>query len=131
MDQFFDDAFRPLTTTVSRALGTSPALNVTEYSDRYEISLTIPGINPAEIKVQLDNNVLEIAYNHEEKKQDDQDGQLLRQEYAHFSFSRKVALPKDVDNNSISAKSSKGILLITIKKTPKAQPTKVEVLQED
>ena len=126
MDQFFDDV-RPLGHTISRSFSTTPALNVKEYKDRYEISLTIAGVELAKVKIELREKLLNINYIHEEEKAESEDVDILRQEYAHYSFSRSVALPKNIDENSIKAKSKNGILTIIIHKTPEAQPKNVNI----
>jgi HSP20 family protein len=124
----FDDAIglRPILNT-SRAISTAPALNINEYDDRYEISLTIPGLDPADIKVELVDQVLNIAYVHDESYGDKKKGKLIRQEYEHYSFSRAVRLPKNVDEKSVTAKSAKGILTISVSKLPETQPKKIEI----
>jgi HSP20 family protein len=128
MDQFFDDTFRPVGGTIVRSLGSTPALNVKEFDDRYEVSLTIPGIDPNKVKIELQQKVLNVSYEHSSESQEkDSEGDLLRQEYSHYSFSRSVALPKNVDEEGVEAKSSKGILTITIKKIPEAKPKTVSI----
>jgi HSP20 family protein len=132
IDQFFDDTFRPLSSSVTRALGSTPALNVTEYDNRYETTVTIPGIDPKKVKVQLNDKVLNISYDHQNSVEEEkEEGVLLRQEYSHYSFSRKVALPKNIDIESISAKTLKGILTVTVNKLPESQPKSVEIAHED
>ncbi|MEI6728014.1 MAG: Hsp20/alpha crystallin family protein [bacterium] len=128
MDQFFDDTFRPVGGTIVRSLGSTPALNVKEFDDTYEVSLTIPGIDPNKVKIELQQKVLNVSYEHSNESQEkDSEGDLLRQEYSHYSFSRSVALPKNVDEDGVEAKSSKGILTITIKKIPEAKPKTVSI----
>ncbi len=128
MDQFFDDAIRPIGPVLSRSFGSIPAINVVEHKDRFDISLTIPGIDANKVKVELHEKVLNISYDHEEETEDkNKKGEILRQEYSYFSFSRSLALPKNVDESTISAKASKGILNITVKKLPESQPKTVEI----
>lgn len=132
MDQVFDDTFRPAGYTIARRLSANPALNVSEFKDRYEISLTIPGIDAKDVKVELHDKVLVFTHEHkEEKEEKDDEGELLRQEYSHFSFSRSVALPKNVDEKSVTAKASKGILKVSVSKLPESQPKQVEIKIED
>lgn len=128
IDSMFDDAIglRPMLNT-SRAISTAPALNINECDDRYEICLTIPGLNPSDIKIELIDQVLNISYVHEESQEEKKKGKLVRQEYEHYSFSRAVRLPKNVNEKSVTAKSAKGILTISIDKLPETQPKKIEI----
>jgi HSP20 family protein len=130
MDDFFND-MRPLTTGVTRAVYSSPALNVTEFKDRYEIKLFVPDLDPQKVKIELADKILNISYTDEtETKDEAEDGTLIREEYRQFSFSRSLNLPKNVDESSIKAKSSRGTLLITVNKTPETQPKNVQVEME-
>lgn len=132
VDEFFDDNLRPIGRGFARTLGSTPALNVRELRDRYEISATIPGINASEVKVELHEKFLTISHEHsQEKEEKDKEGEMIRQEYSHYGFSRSVALPKNVDEDSIEASASKGVLTIVIKKLPESQPKKVEIKSLD
>jgi HSP20 family protein len=137
VDTFFDD-YRPMITNNLKVIypTTSPSLNVTESDDSYKISVTIPGLDPKEIKVNLTENVLSISYDHKEetktsteekaeitKKSD----KLLREEYRHYSFSRSVSLPKNIDPNTVKADSKDGILTITVHKLPESKPKSVDI----
>ena len=132
MDQIFDDSFRPLNSRITKYLGTAPALNVKEYKNRYEITLTIPGLEAGKIKIELDDKILNINYTHEEEEnQEAESGEILREEYSYYSFSRSVALPKNIEPDSVKAKSAKGILTITVHKHPETQPRAIEVDNQD
>ena len=128
LDSMFEDSvgMRPLM-SASRALTSVPALNVQEFDDRYEISLSIPGIDPAEVKVELTDQVLSINYSHTENNNLENKGKLIRQEFEHISFTRSLRLPKNVDEQSIKAKSTRGILIVTITKLAESQPKKVDI----
>jgi HSP20 family protein len=127
MDTFFDD-YSPVTFVRPSS---TPALNVREFDDRYEITLAIAGIDPIKVKVQLANKNLSISYEHDEEQNTEEDksknGKLLRQEFSHYSFIRSVTLPKNVDENSVEAESTHGILKVIVQKTPEVQPKSVEI----
>ena len=119
--------------TMSRVTGnaTLPAINVKEYAKNYKISLTAAGIDPKEIKIQVQDNLLTISYSHDQNKEtngiESEDGKTISTEYKHYSFSRSVSLPKNVNAEAISAESKNGILHITIDKLPETQPKTIEV----
>jgi HSP20 family protein len=127
MDEFFNDTFYPVNQALGRSR-TAPALNVTEYPDKYQISLAIPGIPADQVNIEFDDGVLTMSYDHETKDEDKTDeGQLIRQEYAHYSFSRSVSLPKNIDPENIEAHAESGILNVTVAKLPQSQPRKIDV----
>jgi HSP20 family protein len=131
MDSLFDDV-RPTIYRGASAIA-MPALNVMEYKDFYEISVTIAGIDPKEVKVELNDKILNISYdsqtNNTENSTEVQTDKpvLLREEYRHLSFTRSVSLPKNVNQESITAKSKNGILTINIKKSPETQPKQIVI----
>ena len=127
MDQFFDDGVRPIAYTLGRNFSTAPALNVKEMDNRYEITLAVPGIDANKAKVELKENVLTISYE-DRTEETKQDGDMVRQEYSKYiSFTRSLSLPKNVDESSIKAKYSRGILTVVVNKLPEAQPKSVNI----
>ncbi len=131
IDQFFDEGIRPIAYTLGRPITNSPALNIKEREDHYEVSLAVPGIDPQKVKVEIKENILTISF--EDKKEEiNKDGDMIRQEYHEYvSFSRSLSLPKTVDSNSIKAKYNRGILTINITKIPEAQPKTINVEVEE
>lgn len=131
-DFFTDDSFnstvRPL---MSRSISMAPALNVKEFDNRYEIFLKAPGLEPDKFKVEINDKILNISYEHTDNNSDIEEadqGSFIRYEYAtHESFMRSVMLAKTVDKATIDAEYEKGILKVSIHKVPEAQPHRVEV----
>lgn len=125
-DSIFDDfvTYKP----TSRVLSTSPTLNIDESDDQYSIDITIPGIDPNKIEIEVVDFTLQVSYNHDE---DSHETKSLRREFSHYSFSRSVTLPKNVDTDSIEATSKNGILTITINKNPEALPKKISIKNLD
>jgi len=126
IDSIFDDftALRPS----SRMLSTSPTLNIDETDSQYLVHVTVPGIDPDEIIIEVIDHTLEISYDHsEEDEEKNKKGKTIRREYSHYSFSRSISLPKNVDTSSVEAAASNGILTISIDKSPETQPKRISV----
>jgi HSP20 family protein len=117
--------YEPMSLSTQRAMSASSAVNIEEKEDTYNIHMSIPGINPNEVKVELQDHTITISYSHE--KDDYESSKILRQEYTHYSFSRSFTLPKNVDPESIEAKSEKGILKIVVKKLPETKPKAIDI----
>jgi HSP20 family protein len=124
MDSFFEDV-RPYVYRQATSLAL-PALNIKELDDKYEITMTIPGINSSDVALQLNDNILKVTYNHKEETTDN-NAIIIREEYKHYSFTRSVTLPKNVDNQSVKANSKNGILTILISKIPEVKPQNIEI----
>jgi HSP20 family protein len=135
MDQFFDDAFLPATRRVSSSFfGSLPALNIKEFKDRFEITITAPSIDINKAKIELHERVLSIKYENEIKDLEEgvEEGILLRQEYLeNVNFSRSVTLPKNVDEDSVKASYKQGILKVLVNKLPENQPKNIIIENQD
>jgi len=104
---------------------TLPAANVKESNDDFQIEVAAPGMTRDDFKVELDNNVLTISSEREEKnEQKDEKGNYTRREFSYQSFQRSFSLPESkVLGDKISARYSDGILYVTV---PKSEEAKVK-----
>ncbi|NJL96439.1 Hsp20/alpha crystallin family protein [Candidatus Gracilibacteria bacterium] len=130
IDNFFDDGvFYP--SLGSRRTPNLPAINIEEFDDKYSIKVTTPGLDPKDIKVEVQDNNLNISYEHNQEDVEREKGKVIREEYSHYSFSRSISLPKNVDQDSIKATSKKGILCLSIDKLPETKPRQIDIEEED
>jgi len=97
-----------------------PAVNIVENKDDYRIEVAAPGLNKDDFKVNLENNVLTVSSEKEEKR-DDNDERIMRREFSYASFERSFTLPVTVDADKIKANHKDGILQITIPKKEEAK----------
>jgi HSP20 family protein len=102
---------------------TVPAVNVSETDDRFEIEVAAPGMDRKDFKVELQDNVLTISSERENRDEEkDAQGNYTRREFSYASFQRSFTLPQDaVQGDRITAKYADGILLIAVPKTEKAR----------
>ncbi|WP_235336920.1 Hsp20/alpha crystallin family protein [Pontibacter korlensis] len=102
-----------------------PAVNIKETNDAFELEVAAPGMSKQDFKVELNNNMLVISAEKENKheEQDDQ-GNFTRREFNYQSFTRTFSLPERmVLGDKISAKYKDGLLCITV---PKSEDAKVK-----
>lgn len=104
---------------------TLPAVNVMETNDDFKIEVAAPGMKRNDFKVELDNNVLTISSQREDKLEEkDANGNYTRREFSYQSFQRSFALPENkVLGDKISARYVDGILYVTV---PKSEDAKVK-----
>ena len=102
-----------------------PAVNVMETNDDFRIEVAAPGMKRSDFKVELDNNVLTISSQREDKnEQKDGNGNYTRREFSYQSFQRSFALPENkVLGDKISARYVDGILHVVV---PKSEDAKVK-----
>jgi len=102
----------------------SPAVDVVEKPDAFEITAELPGMDEKNIEVKLANGTLTVKGEKEEKKEEKQKDYHLRERY-YGSFERSFSLPDGVDADKIEANFNKGVLTLKLPKKPEAiQPEK-------
>jgi HSP20 family protein len=79
----------------------------------------MPGFDENELEVQLDDNVLTIRAEKEQK------GEGGREEYR--SFYRSIALPSGVDTEKVQATYRNGVLEMHIPRTESAKPKRINI----
>jgi len=96
-----------------------PAIDI--YQDKNNLYVEIPliGIEPKDVKISIEDNILTIDGKIEEKKQI-KDEDYLRKEIKRGSFHRSIKLPVQVKENEAKAESTGNILKITIPKIAKS-----------
>jgi|SoiMethySBSTD1v2_1073268.scaffolds.fasta_scaffold246610_3 HSP20 family protein len=119
MDDWFDSSIRNWRSSGA----TLPAVNVRETNDDFVIEVAAPGMNRDDFKVELDNNILSISAELEDKNEtSDQNGNYNRREFNYQSFQRSFSLPENkVEGAKISAKYKDGILHVTVPKREEAK----------
>ena len=109
----------------------SPAVDVREYSDRFQLLLDVPGVEPKDVEITLDNGVLTVSGDRAEEKTAGSNGgeqpQQQRIERRLGRFYRRFILPDTADAEKVNASGRNGVLEIVIPKQPKAQPRRITV----
>lgn len=104
----------------------TPRVDIREDAERFVILLDVPGVDPKEIEVRMDRNVLVVKG--ERKAESAQEGQRWsRQELARGPFERSFTLPETADADAIQASGRHGVLEIVIPRKPQAKARKIEV----
>jgi HSP20 family protein len=103
-----------------------PAVDIKEEQDRFVILADIPGVDPKDIEVHMENGMITIKGEKESEKKEEKEG-YKRVERSFGSFYRRFSLPDTADPDKISAKSRHGVLEVTIPKHQKVQARKISV----
>jgi len=129
IEDFFNRDWADSTLANRNYSATLPAVNVRETNDDFIIDVAAPGMKRDEFKVELDNNVLTISSQREEKhEQQEEYRSYTRMEFNYQSFQRSFTLPENkVEGEKISARYVDGILHITV---PKKEEAKVKPIKQ-
>jgi HSP20 family protein len=105
-----------------------PAVNA--YVDRndkkFHSQVALPGVDPKEINIQVQGDVLLISGRHEVKNESS-NADVVYREWMFDSFEREIPLPESVDRDKITAEYRNGMLEITAPISAAALPRRVEV----
>ena len=114
----------------------SPAINVVEKDNEYDVEYAAPGMTKDDFKVSLDeeqNLVVELTKKEEsttdDKENKSKKGVYLRREFSYSNFQQKMILPDDVDHEKISASVENGVLTVVLpKKNAEEQKKEVKMI---
>jgi HSP20 family protein len=108
------------------ALGSVPAVDVTETDKAYEITAELPGMDEKDMEVKFANGVLTIKGEKQDEKEEKKQDYYLR-ERSFGSFQRTFQVPDGVDTGKIDASFKKGVLTVTLPKSTEAQKAEKKI----
>jgi HSP20 family protein len=104
----------------------APAVDIYEQDNNIVIKAELPGVDPKDVDIRLDNNVLTIKgerkFDNEVKKEN-----YHRVERAYGLFTRSFTLPSGVDANAIKAEYKDGVLRLILPKREEAKPKQIQI----
>lgn len=104
----------------------SPALDVEEDEEAFTLHVELPGVDPDDVEVSLEENVLTITG--ERGFYDEKEAEGFRRIERRFGrFHRSVRMPDRVDGASVEARYKDGLLTIVVPKAEEAKPRRIEV----
>lgn len=128
LNRFFDEEDWRLPQLFSIKLS-EPALDLYETDKEVIAELSIPGFDPKNIDVSVEDQCLRIKGS-TEKKEEEKKKEYWRKEIRKGSFERIVRLPAAVDEKKIKATYKKGVLKVVMPKISVAKEKKVKIKVE-
>lgn len=130
MNRLFDESYRGAARGADDdwALGGSwaPAVDIYEQNGNIELKAELPGIDPKDVDIRVENNVLTL------RGQRSLDNDVKRESYhrverAYGAFSRSFTLPTVVDTEKILAEYKDGVLRLVLPKKEEAKPRQIQI----
>jgi HSP20 family protein len=101
----------------------SPRVDVAETKDGLEVTAELPGIEPKDVSVELEDGVLTLrAERRAERKEEDKDRRWHLAERQSGTYLRRFALPFDAEADKVEARFDKGVLHVTIPRPSEPKP---------
>ena len=103
-----------------------PALDVFETQDKFVVTVELPGVDPDEVDVSVEDSTLTITG---ERKfyENVSDDSFHRIERRYGSFARSLTLPQTADAERIEASFDRGVLTIEVPKVEQAKPKRIQI----
>ena len=99
---------------------------VDKEAKKYVCKVSLPGIEPKEVQIHVQGNLLTIAgerkYTIESKQRE-----TLHEEFAYGKFERVLELPEGVNTEKLYAEFTNGVLEITAPVAAVALPRKIDI----
>lgn len=122
-DRLFDTSLR---NRYQDGAGWALAVDVVENEDGYLVKASVPGVNPDDLEVTLEKNLLTIRG--EIKADEDISKEQYHVRERRFGkFSRTVRFPVTVDASDIEASYENGVLTLNVPKAEEVKPKRITV----
>lgn len=106
--------------------GVFPLINVTEDKDSFYIRAELPGLKPDDLNISVTGDSFSI-FGERKIETDGENVRYHRKEREAGKFSRVVNLPGQIDTEKVEAKSTNGILTVTLPKSEVSKPRQVKI----
>jgi HSP20 family protein len=126
VDRFFNGHGVGFQNDANAITAWAPRVDVKEEAERFLIRADVPGVDPKDIEVSVEDGVLTISGERKTEEREESAGWTRVERHAG-RFQRSFTLPETVDAEGVSAKGEHGVLEISIPKLVKAAAKKIEV----
>ncbi len=104
-----------------------PLINIFDDKDKLFIECLAPGLDPKELDVTVENNQLTIRGEKNSRPKNIAPEAYHRSEREAGKFVRSIEIGCDIDPDKISAEYKHGLLLITLGKSEKSKPRRIQI----
>ena len=109
------------------ATGTwAPAVDVYEDKDSVLLHVELPGVEPDDVELSVEDSTLTIRGRREFARDVDQEN-YRRVERRYGEFVRTFTLPPTADAERVHASFDKGVLTVEVPKKEEAKPRRIEI----
>ena len=89
-------------------------------------AVELPGVDEKDVELSIDGSTLIVKGEKHATARAENEG-VLHAERTHGAFQRALELPVEIDANAVQARLEHGLLVISLPKSEKAKPRKIEV----
>jgi HSP20 family protein len=124
----FEEMFDRMFGTPTRPTNapTTLPVDITEREGKLFVRAAVPGVEPSDLEVAIEENVLTIRG---ETRHEAQNGneKVYRREVSYGAFARSIRLPDGLDLNLVDAEFKNGVVTISIPRMVEEKPKTLRV----
>ncbi|KAI9261581.1 HSP20-like chaperone [Phascolomyces articulosus] len=129
-ERFFDSSPRARSLAERFDTGISPAFDVTENDQAFNIHAELPGMKKEDIHVDVHGD--RLTFSGESKASNEYENEnVCYSERRYGRFSRSVPVPENVDKSQIKASFKDGVLDLEMPKSSKSENTEAQKITVD
>lgn len=121
----FREIDRVLTSAFRQGSTNGMPMDLYKSGERFVARVDLPGVDPESIDIDVDDRILTIRADRDDKVADDV--QWLTHERANGTFARQISLGYGLALDQIEAEYVDGVLTLTIPVAEEAKPRKIQV----
>ena len=100
----------------------APSFEAVELENEYKVTAEIPGVDPADVEVTVEDGVLTIrGHRRYEDESETEEGGVQRVS-ERGRFERRLRFPADIVENAVKATHKHGVLTVTVPKPEEVKP---------
>lgn len=104
----------------------SPAIDVTEHEDHYEVHADLPGLSKADLEITFQDGILTLK-GEKKSESEEKKGRSWHRERFHGKFARTLRFGEKVDDAHIEAGFKDGVLEVKLPFRAEAKPKRIDV----
>ena len=126
-ERFLREAFSPVSAEGEVSTRTwAPPVDIFENGDNLVLKAELPGINPDEVEIRVEDNTLYLKGNRKfEKEVKEQNYHRIERSYG--TFTRTFSLPNSIDADKVAASYKDGVLTLNMPKKEEAKPKTIKI----
>ena len=127
MNQLFEDSIvRPGSGGIVPQVGAKLAVDVYETDNSVVVKSAIPGVDPSDIDISIQNDTLTIKGETKMEEEVAEANYVVR-EHHYGAFSRTLSIPVSIKADEAEAEFQDGILTLTLPKADELKPKAIKV----
>jgi HSP20 family protein len=103
-----------------------PTVDIYEDTEGITLTAELPGIDPKNVELKLENNILSISGERKLEREDKRDS-YHRIENWYGSFNRSFSLPSNLDAEKVKAEHKNGLLRVFVPRREETKPRQLKI----